>query len=95
MGKRSSEPWRSIRRMFGGRLAVVTIAFGSLTTVLLSQSVNSQAPGASFEVVSIKQSPSSGVISNRWLPDGGFSMTRLPIAILLQRAYPSIRTYMV
>lgn len=74
---------------------------GLLTSVLLfvvASTLLGQAPSSSssrppmFEVVSIKRSlpnqgPGGGSASIQ-RPDGGFTMTRIPVATLIARAYP-------
>ena len=81
---------RSIRNAVVGVASLTVLIVAAVPALLRSQSANSlptQVP--TFEVVSIRPSAAQGPMGSQNRPDGGFSMTRSPVTVLLQRAFPS------
>lgn len=71
------------------RMAVVLPLLWAVASTVGMQSQTSPSQGPTFDVVSVK--PNTGgalgsVVNER--PDGGFTMSNLPVAVLVGRAYP-------
>jgi uncharacterized protein (TIGR03435 family) len=71
------------------RLAVLALLIAAATSEVLAQTPSPPAFGPTFDVVSIKRNTSgiSSGFTDR--PDGGFTMTNVPVRTLIFRAYPS------
>jgi uncharacterized protein (TIGR03435 family) len=77
------------------RLAVLVLSVAAATSTVFTQASPQSSPaGPTFEVVSIKPNvtdqatgrPLGSNVNQR--PDGGFTMTNIPVGTLISRAYP-------
>jgi uncharacterized protein (TIGR03435 family) len=71
------------------RLALLPLLLAALTSRALTQALSSP-PGPTFDVVSIKLNTTGNLPTGPPVerPDGGLRMTRVPVSVLIARAYP-------
>ncbi len=82
-------------RLRVSRLAASLLAWAATGMSLLAQAPASPTAGPTFDVVSVKRTTQTGSFGQplnpgiRLRPDGGITMTNVPVALIISRAYPS------